>query len=137
MANVTELAFDRLAAVGAIPVGTSQQDPRWERARTLIDMAYEQALSYLSKTDDDIAELSEQLRGVVATVLAEMAASRLQYNAAPSTDAYIPEGLMTSLMAPRHKRALDAAFRPTSGAASLVVSRDEQSSWLSPYSQTA
>jgi hypothetical protein len=130
----TELAFDRLNAVGAIPVNTSPADPKWERARLLIDMAYEQVLSYLNLTEATVAELSDQLRGVIATVLAEMASSRLQYNAAPSTEGYIPEGLMSSLMAPRHKRALDAAFRQANGGSiSIVVERDESSSWLSPY----
>lgn len=134
MSATTELAFDRLSAVGAIPVNTSQSDAKWERARLLIDMAYEQVLAYLGLSGDDVDDLSDQLRGVIATVLAEMASSRLQYNAAPSTDGYIPEGLMSSLMAPRHKRALDNAFRPLNGGTiSIVMERDEDSSWFRPF----
>lgn len=140
MSATTDLAFERLSAVGAIPVNTSPSDAKWERARQLIDMAYEQVIAYLAQYDVTTAAavdaLSANLRGVIATVLAEMAASRLQYNAAPSTEGYIPEGLMSSLMAPRHKRALDMAFRGVAGdpaSVSIVVTRDEDSSWLRPY----
>lgn len=135
MSATTLLAMQRLEALGANALYTSLNDPRRARAEMLVDMAAEQVLAYINLDDDGIAALTVQLQGIVATAVAEAASSRLQYPAAPSSDGFImPDGMVSIMLPRRVKRLLDDHFRPANaGSISLVVERDEDSSYFRPF----
>lgn len=135
MSATTDLALYRLGAVGAIPVNLPVSDPRYERAVALVEMAAEQVLAHINMTDSAVALLSSQLRGVIATAVAETASARLQRPAAPSTDEYVlPDGMVSAIMPARVIRMLNRYFSPLGNApTSMVVLRDEATSYLRPF----
>lgn len=135
MSALTEQAFVELGNIGAIPVNTSQADVKWERARGLVEAAAMRVRQYIGLDDAAILGLSDDLQGCLAVVIAEIASVRLQFSAAPSTEGYTAEGYFASMiLQPRFRRELDDLFRPLNGGSiSIVLERDEDSSFFRPY----
>lgn len=123
--------LDDLSAIGAIPETVLGDTPLARRATRLLEIAQAQVLLYIGETEDTILALDDDnTRLSLIAIIAEVASSRLQYNAAPSTDGYVlPEGLVSSLLQRRHYRALNRMF--ASGAStSITIERDDNSSFL-------
>lgn len=133
--TIQTVAFDRLTALGAMSANLSISDPAYDRAGTLVDMAYEVVLEYINTTDDDALDLSDRLQGVISTVIADIAAAVLAHNAAYSAGGYEMSGPAVPLaLTIEHRNTLDKLFATTDTAgrrtASLTITRDEDSSWL-------
>lgn len=135
MSALTDAAFEHCQLIGAVPVDLSTNDARWTRAQGLVAAAAARARNHIRLTDAEILALSEDIRSSLAAVIGEMAAVRLQFNAAPSTDGNSQEGFYaSSLLQPRFKRDLDDLFRPHSRAFTIVPSNEPSS--CRPYDVT-
>lgn len=127
-----------LAALGVVNYDEPAAGILGRKAQWLLDRTSEQVLAYIGTTDALIAANVDGLwttvrLGVLRAVVTEAAASRLQ--AAPQSfdGALMPEALMSALLQPRHYRALDKLIGSANSAMSLIVARDEASSFFSPF----
>lgn len=126
-----------LAAIGAIAENEPPQSARATRAGRLLEMASAQVVAYLKAADEaelttgDDALPAHKLV-VLATIVAEIAASRLTTPGAQGIDPYEGgSGFLSSLIQRRHMRALDKLIgRAGQGSTSITVDRDEESSFL-------
>lgn len=125
--------LEDLAAIGALPWDydfTAEETARVER---LIEMASAQVTEYLRTTEATIGTWTQSKRTVVATVVAEAAASRMNVAASRDTDPYTAstEGMITALLARRHYRTLDRLLgRSGRGSRTIETDRDEATSFL-------
>lgn len=130
--------IEDLAALGAVPLNAKNSTNEYKRAARLLEMASAQVVTYLGFEDEAavLEALTEAKLTVLATVVAEVAASRLNVNAAASTDPY-PEpmgGVVSSMLNRRHMRTLDKLLgRGGRGSKSIDTSRDDATSFVVSY----
>lgn len=125
--------LDDLAAIGALPVDYDFTDEETARVERLIEMASAQVAAYLRTDEATIATWSATRRTVVATVVAEAAASRVNVAASRDTDPYTAagEGMITALLNRRHYRTLDKLLgRAGRGSRSVETVRADETSFL-------
>lgn len=130
--------IEDLAALGALPLNAKSSTPEYKRAVRLLEMASAQVVTYMSFDDEAAATeaLTEAKLTVVATVVAEVAASRLNVNAAASTDPYPDQmgGVVSSMLNRRHMRTIDKLLgRGGRGSKSIDTSRDDATSFITSY----
>jgi hypothetical protein len=126
-----------LAALGAITFDADPTTVVSRRATWLLDRASEQVCAYLGTTEAliaaDAVTWTAVKVGVLRAVATEAAASRLQGSAVSPTEGSYPEAYMSALLQPRHYRTLDKLIGSTNDFTSVVVERDESSSFFRPY----
>lgn len=120
--------FQDLIDIGAVPVGGTLSDPKYQRAEGLLAKAEALCVLYLQRIDsaltDEVIEAWPARKLVaLALVIAEVAAQRLT---APATDtaAQLADGYTTwttALLQPRHRRALGELVRDTASSVSLEL----------------
>jgi hypothetical protein len=125
--------LEHLAAIGAIPWDYEFTDEETARVEMLIEMASAQVARYQRTTQASLAGWSDDDQMVVATVVAEAAASRMNVAANRDTDPYTgaAEGMITSLLARRHYRTLDRLLgRAGRGSRTVETDRAPETSFL-------
>lgn len=103
-------SLEDLIALGASKVDSNEASPTNRRAVRLIELVSAQVAHYVNLADQAAFDaLPEVKREVIAAVVAEAASQRLSVSAAASVTQYPPDDVSaaTSLLAPRHYRALD------------------------------
>lgn len=120
-------ALSDLVAIGALPDGVKPDEAKGIRATRLLDLASGLICSYLKMTEAALvaAATPEQRRGLAA-VAAEVAGSRLNVSAAPSSDPLAYAGTPAALMLTRWHIDQISRLNITRrrGAFSIVPGRD-------------
>lgn len=127
--------IEDLAALGAVPLNEKNSTNKYKRAVRLLELASGQVVTYLRYDDEDAlsAAFTEAQLTVVAAVVAEVAAARLNVSAAESSEPWPDQsgGMVSSLLNRRHYRTLDKLLgRAGRGSRSIDTDRDESTSFL-------
>lgn len=126
-------SFDDLIGIGAIPDGTAPLSATGKRAERLLAMASGLVCAYLGTTEAALVLTYEQTNGLAA-IVAEIAGSRLNVSAAPSSDPYAYGGGPAALMLTKwHRLSIDnlnIAGIGRAGSRSFAVTHDPDSSFM-------
>jgi hypothetical protein len=115
--------IDDVVALGALPVGSADEDAEVVRARRLLDMAQALALDYLGLTEAGVVEWSESKKMRLRVWIAEKAATRITYAAAPSVDQFGTISGPLSMKLNRWEKADLREIAGQLGVATLTIDR--------------